>query len=61
MALAAVFFAFPFAIAFAMGWSVLNGLGMTDVALLYVFAGSGVMAAFIAAATVATLVERNGA
>lgn len=61
MALAAVFFAFPFAIAFAIGWSILNGLGLTDVAVLYVSAGGGVMAAFIAAATVAAYIERNGA
>lgn len=58
MALAAVLFAFPTAIAFAIFWSFLNNLGLTDAAILYVTAGGGVMLAFLLAGALTTVVDR---
>ena len=59
MALAAVFFTFPIAIAFAIAFSILNGLGLTELAVVYITTGSGMMAAFLVAVGVASIMDRH--
>lgn len=58
MALAAVFFSFPIAVAFAIAFTFLYGLGLTELAVVYIAAGGGMMAAFLIAAGVASIVGR---
>ena len=59
MAFAAVLFALPFALASALTLSALNGLGLTEMALLYVLAGAGGMASFLIAAGLSDAVSRT--
>ncbi len=59
MAIAAVLFALPFAVASTLGLFTLNGLGLSEAAILYVVAGLGAMMSFMAAARVAGLITRT--
>ncbi len=59
MAIAAVLFALPFAIASTVFFYTLNGLGLSEAAVLYVTAGMGGMISFLIAGSLAGLVARH--
>ncbi len=59
MAIAAVFFALPFAVASAITLTFLRGFGLTEMAVFYLFAGGGTMIAFIIAGSIAEAVDRR--
>ena len=59
MAIAAVLFALPFAVASTLWLFTLNGLGLSEAAIVYVVAGLGAMLSFMVAAGVAGFIART--